>query len=147
MKSIELMKDNQIGIEIIKSVPLSFSYESESIDPDILQRDDHDILLSSEFGIDKKNSQVGVRISIKLISKKGEEIFEITSLFHFFVPNLETIILDVDGNDRLDPSIARKFLNISIGGTRGMLSVHLLSTPYKGFTLPIATISDEILAG
>lgn len=138
------MKKSDVSIEIYNAKPLSFQVNSENNFEGDLKFENINLALHTEFQIDKKNSTVAVKIDLTVVLKKNEEdLFSLTSFFEFGVFDIENVLIKKNEDNVLDSSFARKLLNISIGGSRGMLSVYLSSTQYKDFTLPIANIPDD----
>lgn len=138
------MKKTDISIEIHNAKPLSFQVNNDNISEGDLKFENINLALNSEFQIDEKNSAVAIKIDLKVILKENEEdLFSLISFFEFGVYDIKDVLIKRNEKNVLDSSFARKLLNISIGGSRGMLSVYLSSTQYKGFTLPIANIPDD----
>lgn len=138
------MKNRDISIQIYNAKPLSFIINSESNFEGDLKSEKFDLELLSEIGIDKENSSVSIKIDLNVVLRNNKEsLFSIKSFFEFGVTNLIDVLIEREDGHILDSGFARKLLNISIGGTRGMLSVYLLSTQYEDFTLPIANIPDD----
>ncbi|GGD14879.1 hypothetical protein [Hyunsoonleella pacifica] len=138
------MKKSDISIEIFNAKALSFQVNNDNVFEGDLKFENINIALNSEFQIDEKNSAVGVKIDLTVILKENEkDLFGLSSFFEFGVYDLKDVLIKKDKNNILDSKFARKLLNIAIGGSRGMLSVYLSSTQYKGFTLPIANIPDD----
>ncbi len=142
------IKDNgTIGIEIYQAIPVSFQVNTDHDFDGKMNIEDLDILMDSEFGMNTEESKVGVRITVRVTSNEDNvELFELTAFYEFGVFDLKDVIVLKGDKERLESEFARKLLNISIGGTRGMLSIYLASTPYKDFTLPIANLPDELFA-
>jgi len=138
------MKQSGISIEIYHAKPLSFQVNSENNFDVDLELESVNLELSSEFQIDEKNSAVAIKIDLTVILKENNEhLFNLISFFEFGVFDIKDVLIKKGKNNILDSNFARKLLNISIGGSRGMLSVYLSSTQYKDFTLPIANIPDD----
>jgi len=138
------MKNSDISIEIYNAKPISFQVNSENNFKGELNLDNISLVLNTEFQVDKKNSMVAIKIDIAVLLKKNKEnLFSLISFFEFGVFDLKDVLIKKDGSNVLESSFVRKLLNISIGGTRGMLSVYLSSTQYSDFTLPIANIPDD----
>jgi hypothetical protein len=138
------MKKPNISIEIFNAKALSFQVNNKNSFEGDLKFENINLVLNSEFQIDEKNSAVGIKIDLTVILKENEEdLFSLSSFFEFGVYDLKDVLVKRDKKNVLDSNFARKLLNIAIGGSRGMLSVYLSSTQYKGFTLPIANIPDD----
>ncbi len=134
-----------VGIEIYQAKPISFQVNTERDFNENLNIEDLNILMQAEFGINSKDAKVGVEIKVRVTTIKDDiQLFELLSFFEFGVFELSDVVAVKGGKERLDSEFARKLLNIGIGGTRGMLSIYLASTPYKQFTLPIANLPDEL---
>ncbi len=138
------MKKSDISIEIYNAKPLSFQVNNDNIFEGDLKFENINLALNTEFQIDEKNSAVGIKVDLTVILKENEkDLFSLISFFEFGVFDIKDVLIKRKEKNVLDSSFARKLLNIAIGGSRGMLSVYLSSTQYKGFTLPIANIPDD----
>lgn len=138
------MNNKDISIKIYNAKPLSFIVNSDSDFGGDLKSEKFNLELLSEIGIDKEKSSVSIKIDLDVVLRSNKEsLFRIKSFFEFGVTNLVDVLIESENGLILDSGFARKLLNISIGGTRGMLSVYLSSTHYKDFTLPIANIPDN----
>ena len=138
------MNKRDISIEIYNAKPLSFVLNNESDFEGDLNPDNTNLELNSKIKIDNENSTIIIEIDLNVVLKTNEEsLFRIKSLFEYGVSNLTDVLLEGEKGYILELGFSRKLLNISIGGTRGMLSVYLQPTQHKGFTLPIANIPDS----
>ena len=139
------MKKSDISIEIYNAKPLSFQVNNDSDFEGDLKSEYINLVLNTEFKIDETNSTVAIKVDLAVVLKENdEELFSLISFFEFGVFDLKDVLIERNGINVLESSFARKLLNISIGGSRGMLSVYLSSTQYNDFTLPIANIPDDV---
>jgi preprotein translocase subunit SecB len=136
---------SEIRVEIYNAKPLLFKVHRDEEVKEGLTVDNVSLELNVEFQVDQKESIVAVKLNIEVqLKKNNENLFELISLFEFGVFNLQDVLVEKKEDFFLKTEFARKLLNICIGGSRGMLSVLLSSTPYHNFTLPIANISDDL---
>tara|TARA_R110002012_G_C11642099_1_gene610753 strand:- start:679 stop:1110 length:432 start_codon:yes stop_codon:yes gene_type:complete len=138
------MENSNISVEIYNAKPLSFQVNSEVEFNGEINLKNINLSLITEFQIDEESSTVAIKVDLAVLLKSnGENLFSLTSFFEFGIFDLKDVLIERSGRNILESNFARKLLNISIGGTRGMLSVYLSSTEYKDFTLPIANIPDD----
>ncbi len=138
------MKNKDISIEIYTAKPINFQVNSENNFDGELNLDNVNLSLNAEFRLDETNSTVAISINLDVLLKENDEnLFNLKSFFEFGVFELKDVIIKRKQKKVLEAEFARKLLNISIGGSRGMLSVYLSSTQYSKFTLPIANIPDD----
>jgi len=138
------MKNKDISIEIYTAKPINFQVNSENSFDGELNLDNVNLSLNAEFRLDETNSTVAISINLDVLLKENDEnLFSLKSFFEFGVFDLKDVIIERKKKKVLEAEFARKLLNISIGGSRGMLSVYLSSTKYSKFTLPIANIPDD----
>jgi hypothetical protein len=138
------MKNKDISIEIYTAKAINFHVNSENNFDSELNLENVNLSLNAEFRLDESNSTVAISINLDVLLKESDQnLFSLKSFFEFGVFDLKDVLIERKQKKVLEPEFARKLLNISIGGSRGMLSVYLSSTPYSKFTLPIANIPDD----
>lgn len=138
------MKKSDISVEIYNAKPLSFQVNSETDYTGDLNFENINLSLTTEFRIDEKNSTIAIKVDLAVLPKKNKDnLFSLSSFFEFGVSELKDVLIEKNKKNVLEADFARKLLNISIGGTRGMLSVYLSSTEYSDFVLPIANIPED----
>jgi hypothetical protein len=138
------MKNKDISIEIYTAKSINFQVNSENNFDSELNLENVNLSLNAEFRLDESNSTVAISINLDVLLKESDQnLFSLKSFFEFGVFDLKDVLIERKQKKVLEPEFARKLLNISIGGSRGMLSVYLSSTPYSKFTLPIANIPDD----
>ena len=138
------MKKSDVSIKIYNAKPLSFKVNNESDFEDEIKLEKISLSLTTEFKLDEKHSAVAIKLDINVLLKENKEnLFSLVSFFEFGVFDLKDVLIEKNERKILEPIFARKLLNISIGGSRGMFSVYLSSTKYSDFVLPIANIPDD----
>ena len=136
--STKKQKKETIRLQILKSESNGFELSDISKD-DIskLQQKDLNFNVTIHIASNLKKKQLKLETVIEASQKSNQKLlFKIkaTSIFHS--PDIRTVINE--NNAIIAPEdFMRKIINISIGGARGMLAVHLADTKLKHITLPL----------
>lgn len=137
-----MANNKEIRVEIIDTKPSGFFIQDlEKINIENIKANDLEFGLN--ISMSTKDEDQLIRIDIEINSylknnkEKEEALFGIKSLTVFRTPDFDKVI--GKKYEKIDPTkdFILKLLNISIGGTRGMLATKLLETKLNHITLPL----------
>jgi len=136
-------KDQIIRIQIIESIPSDFYIENlEGITAETLTVRKIGYKIKLQFGNNSKTKTIKTTIEIDAeIKETHQTLFGIKSTCIFSTPDFDSIVNET--NEVVAPQdFIRKLFNISVGGARGMLAVHLADTKLKHITLPLLNMDE-----
>lgn len=134
---------SEIRLQIVSTEKEKFYLvDLENLDAENIGQDD--IEFSIEIGIasNLESEHLKVEIEVHVTEKESKKaLFGISTGTIFYSPDFDKLV-DSKNNIIAPEDFMRKLMNISIGGTRGMLAILLTDSGLSHLTLPLIDLGS-----